>query len=126
MVLQCAQPEAGVGGTKASRAAVGLQYLLGPASENLPMQQSSLARFFEQKKGKIKNQQLEVYWKFKSALGVRKMFKETQHVYDDDDDDDDDEEEEEEEEDEDDEEEEDEDEMKMGMMRMRMRMRMRM
>ena len=34
------------------RAVVGLQYLFGPASENPPMQQSSLARFFKQKKGK--------------------------------------------------------------------------
>ena len=44
------------GDTQASRAVVGLQYLLGPASENPPMQQSSLARSFPQKKGKIKKQ----------------------------------------------------------------------
>ena len=98
----------GWGGTKASRAAVGLQYLFGPASENLPTQQSSLARFFEQKKGKIQKK-TPPNWKFKSALGVCKMFKATQHVYDDDDSDDDDGDDDDDYDDDDEEEEEDED-----------------
>ena len=51
--LSGSMPLEAQGGTKASRAVVGLQYLLGPVSENPPMQQSSLARSFKQRKGKI-------------------------------------------------------------------------
>jgi hypothetical protein len=67
------------GDTQASRAVVGLQYLLGPASESPPMQQSSLARCFEQMKDNIFSKKASK-WKPKSALGVRKMFKAMQHV----------------------------------------------
>ena len=49
-----------------SRAVVGLQNLLGPASENTPMQQSSLAKCCKQKRRNIKTK-LPPKWKPESA-----------------------------------------------------------
>jgi hypothetical protein len=80
---------------------------LAPASENPTMQQSSLARFFEHKKDKIKKTPSK--WKPKSALGVRKMLKAMQHMYDNDADDDEDDDDEEEDEDEDEDDDDDDD-----------------
>ena len=83
------------------RAVVGLQNLLSPASENPPMQKSSLAKCCKQKKRNIKKNAPQM-----EARVCRKMFETKQHMYDDDRDDDednavDDDEEEEDEEDED-------------------------